>query len=714
MRMRKWVWAGLILTGVNCVAILDGDHPYQEGDTTTQGKPCTVDANCDDTNPCTTDTCSLDTLVCEYLTQADGLAPDLAQIGADCQKLQCMSGKPVQQEDPEDTPNDNNSCTTDACIAGVPTNDVMPDGSSCSQGEKTGECAAGTCTIACANNNDCDDANPCSEDLCNTSSAKCVFTFLDGVPTPGFAEVAENCKLHLCLNGIDTEINDEADINDDGNSCTTDVCNNGVPENNNVPEATSCTPGDVNVCDGNGACVECTLPSHCVGIIETECEKRNCVANKCEIAYEGQGTLASPVLQAANDCKKVVCNGPAGTTTVNDDADLPNDSKPCTTDTCSNGSPVFTNNAQGTSCGSNQVCNATGGCVGCNAPSDCAGTDTFCQARTCINNVCGFSFTANGTDLPTGQTAGDCKVLECNGMGNVKTSVLQSDVPVDGNACTQDLCNGQGTPSNPPTAINSACSVGMNTVCDGNGTCKKSLGTACGAGNECVTANCVDGYCCNTSCATTCQSCNVAGKLGTCSDVPKGSPDTGCSGANQGCNGPNNCDFVNGQPCATNSACLNNFCADGICCNSACDTVCKSCNVAGSVGTCSNLPSGSVDNVPTNLCVGSNQCDGNGVCKKVNGAACVGAAECLSGNCVDGVCCANACTTTCLACNVPGSAGSCVALPMDNDDTFPANACTGTMSCDGAAQCKLKPGQACMTNSQCTSNACVGGMCLAT
>ena len=228
-----------------------------------------------------------------------------------------------------------------------------------------------------------------------------------------------------------------------------------------------------------------------------------------------------------------------------------------------------------------------------------------------------------------------------------------------------------------------------------------------------MSANCVDGVCCNSTCTTLCRSCNVAGSLGTCADVPKGQDDTGCSGTTQSCNAANDCDDENGQPCAAADACLSNFCADGVCCNSACNTACKSCNVIGSSGTCSNLPAGSTDNAPTNLCVGNSQCDGMGICKKAVGATCATSTECLSGNCVDGVCCNTACTGICLACNVMASVGSCVALPMDNDDTFPANTCTGTMSCNGAMLCKLKPGQACMMDSECTSNTCSGGFCLA-
>ena len=54
--------------------------------------------------------------------------------------------------------------------------------------------------------------------------------------------------------------------------------------------------------------------------------------------------------------------------------------------------------------------------------------------------------------------------------------------------------------------------------------------------------------------------------------------------------------------------------------------------------------------------------------------SCTKGSECTSGFCSDGVCCDSACDGTCEACNVSGSAGSCVPVPDGQD---PANECAG-------------------------------------
>ncbi len=719
MRSRNWFWAGLmVLSGAGCVAILDGEHPYKQGDTTLTGAPCDTAEKCDDDNPCTMDTCPAETRVCEYVLQAEGLAPDSEQIVADCKRIVCSAGQGVIEDEPQDYSNDGIACTVDACVDGVPTNTPLPDGSSCAQGDKTGICAANVCQVSCTTNVDCDDANPCTEEYCNSASSTCVYTKFDGVPTPGAMQVSGDCKVQFCVSGVDMSVNDDGDPKDDTNPCTVDQCNAGMPAYVPVPERTLCVVGKPDVCTSAGTCVECVVPEDCVNIVETECEKRSCVNNTCKIAYQGTDTLASPVLQKLGDCQKIVCNGAMGTTSVNDDTDIPKDGNPCTADQCKSGVPANPPEAQNLNCGGTQVCDGMGKCVGCNTPSDCVNLppDDFCKKRTCTNQVCGLSFTASGTDLPTGQVPGDCKVLECDGAGNVKTSVATTDIPVDGKQCTADVCDIMGVPSNPFSPINTACNENGNNVCDGSGSCKKSTGNACAVSADCLTTYCVDGVCCSSACTGVCKSCAIAGMLGTCSNSAAGTDaDNEC--ADQGamtcgttgvCDGAGACQkYPSGTICAPSS------------CSGSTQTNADNCNGMGTCvdrGTslCSPYVCGAT--ACKTSCAADSDCVSGAYClmttcvaKKAQGVACASGSQCSSGNCVDGVCCAVATCAICQSCAAGN--GLCAALAQGQQDTNPAGTCDGTKACNGgsgAGACLLADNQPCNNATECAGGYCMG------
>jgi len=307
-----------------------------------------------------------------------------------------------------------------------------------------------------------------------------------------------------------------------------------------------------------------------------------------------------------------------------------------------NGSEEHTKVAMGTNCCVHSYCNSTGQCVGCLQPSDCSGSFDFCRQPTCIDGVCGVNYTANGTELPANkQTPRDCFVQVCDGAGDIVTKVEPTDVPVDGNACTQDTCNSDGTPSNPPEPMATVCGDGMNDACDGFGTCKQSNGKTCNAASDCFSGHCVDGVCCNSACDDPCSTCNGSpATAGTCTTVPLGQQDANaglpCTGASF-CDGNGTCKKDDGQPCAMMNECLHGSCVDGYCCESDCTTTCKACNVAGALGKCTNIPMNSSDNNALVTCSGTQVCDGSAGCKLANGQPCTADGDCASGNCKNGL-----------------------------------------------------------------------------
>jgi hypothetical protein len=108
-------------------------------------------------------------------------------------------------------------------------------------------------------------------------------------------------------------------------------------------------------------------------------------------------------------------------------------------------------------------------------------------------------------------------------------------------------------------------------------------------------------------------------------------------------------------------------------------------------------------------CNGSDTCNGLGECHHKNGGACTTAGDCVSLNCVDGVCCNTACDGVCVRCDQAPSPGTC--LPLDHvEDPSPSTPCGGANICavqaGGQPACRLKSGQTCSTSAQCASGNC--------
>jgi formylglycine-generating enzyme required for sulfatase activity len=104
-------------------------------------------------------------------------------------------------------------------------------------------------------------------------------------------------------------------------------------------------------------------------------------------------------------------------------------------------------------------CIGAGQCVACTNPTQCPTPANECLASACSANQCGTTPVGANTPLVQ-QTAGDCKIAVCNGSGSTTTIADTNDLPVDGNACTKDICTGD-VPSNPPEMEGTSCASGL-------------------------------------------------------------------------------------------------------------------------------------------------------------------------------------------------------------------------------------------------------------
>jgi hypothetical protein len=198
--------------------------------------------------------------------------------------------------------------------------------------------------------------------------------------------------------------------------------------------------------------------------------------------------------------------------------------------------------------------------------------------------------------------------------------------------------------------------------------------------------------------------------------------------------------------CAEGIDCASSFCANGVCCLTACDGSCESCALPGSVGRCAPLPADAVcgpARCDGNTLVTASTCDGQGTCHAslravcapfacdaeaarcsstctsdadcfnvscVNGscgffgigAGCISNTECATGFCADGLCCNVACQGSCVSCALPGRSGTC--WPIDAGAPDPRGICQdqGTATCgmngkcDGNGGCaRYPPGTPC-------------------
>jgi len=355
------------------------------------------------------------------------------------------------------------ACRARSCQAGVCVYLPIAQGIACGNGLLCD--GAGLCT-GCAGPHDCPGAETecqtrtCVQGVCGLVIAK-PGTRLS-YQTPG------DCHADVCnAAGVAAKVVDDTDLPVDNLACTRDVCTAGVPSNPALAAGAEC--GSNGVCDGKGACTGCVVASDCPGQ-ESECRTRVCNAGVCGFDVANAGKVLAA--QASGDCRKLVCDGLGGTTSVIDDADVPaDDGNACTDDTCSSGAPVHPPKSARTPCsgGGGILCNGLGTCVACLQASDC-GTSSLCRVFACASDRCETTLVSAGTKVGNA-TVGDCRSDQCDGQGSLLINAVDNtDVPADdGNVCTAEVCT-SGAPQHPAKTTGSSCNQG-GVLCDNTATC---------------------------------------------------------------------------------------------------------------------------------------------------------------------------------------------------------------------------------------------------
>lgn len=516
-----------------------------------RGKPCTVSAECDDANPCTIDECVAEG-VCQATSVPDGVAP--AQVSGDCATASCAGGVVTRAAEPGDLPNDANACTADSCQGTTAVLTPLP-GQACTVGTARGFCTeAGACGVTCTDGGPpCDDGNPCTTDACNEAVERCEFVLLDGGPVPGALQVAGDCRVSRCVAGVATSDPDDTDLPADGEPCTADLCNRGTASHPDLPAGTPC--GAMTVCDGMGTCTGCVQATDCPA--GDECKAPTCEAGACAWTYAGAGTEVQVV---SGDCARTYCDGLGGTYALGD----PSDSEPPLT-TCAGKECGFTANN----------CQVLVDCGSCSLPDTCGGGG--------VDDACGCSAASPCTPGLCGSHPDACGVMV---------------------SC--DIC------------------AGTNPDCDGTSCWCEAAGAVCGEGESCTPSGCTCGSLTVTA-AAACGGGSCVGPAGAKTCDCDGAGPKGSCGQGEGC-------YLGYCACgpdvgyATPQACPNadeyRLCQPGVGC--ACEA-----------GTCNN---GFVCAGGECTCDGNADCDAGGMCSggvcSCGGASCGFGQVCLAGACV--------------------------------------------------------------------------------
>ena len=343
------------------------------------------------------------------------------------------------------------------------------------------------------------------------------------------------------------------------------------------------------------------------------------------------------------------------------------------------------------------------------------------NCESCVTGTCSFTSTPRKDCAGTGKCAGICDkshTKACTYPDSTMVCAAQSCSA--GQLTNKSLCDGLGNcPVQTPTTCDSSQCLVDNSDCSGTcstascGTAKyctgstcaplKNQGDACADKAECSTGNCVDGYCCESTCTGTCTTC--AATHGKCTNTT--SPRTGksCSGTapcNAACNGSSP-DCV---PASTTTQC-----GSASCLSSTQLQLVGTCN---SQGTCSqSTQTCTVCLSSTNACgectPTAKQCSTTGVpqhCDStghwVNDTGCDACQSCSGG-----VCQAVAAGTACTG-GVCNSAGSCTLCTQGASCTTGIGECqTGSVDCStGAVVCKASnksSGTSCGNGPTCSS-----------
>jgi MYXO-CTERM domain-containing protein len=535
-------------TNRECV-LFSGNTAASTTDTwvyTTHGEACTTGSTCD-SNVCTDGVCC-EAACTNECYPCDGTAPGVspgvcATTGAvNAQTTGCTGTSYC---------NGSSQCIAKVANGGACVNDIACSSGICDTGE--GLC----CNAAC----NADGCHSCSAALNGGTAGQCLPITAGTAARSGCTATAtSSCGLDGTCNGTGACRDWPGTTTCVNESCTGTTQTNSALCNGagacNTPTTAACGTGFT--CGATSCNTSCTVGSdagcqagfYCVGGTMCVSKLTNgmaCTAgDQCAVGNCNHDSV----------CCDMACNGPCQSCTNATKGTGPDGT--CGGTAANTADPSGTCTSSGTTCGAQPQCDGT-----FNGASSCvqhAHSGTVCGATTCIANE------------QSGQ--------QCDGAGNCASANNEPCAPYE---CANT------TACATTCAVDTDCQTGG--YCSGAHTCivQQSVGQMCGSAHECANGQCVDGYCCNSTCTDSCEACNVTGKLGTCSPV------TGATvGSRQACTS-----------------------AGMTPCGGTCNGTSPTCSYAGATTNCGNACDATHNNeqVPSS-------CNGQGACVAGTAVAC--------------------------------------------------------------------------------------------
>ncbi|MCB9740062.1 MAG: hypothetical protein H6747_12425 [Deltaproteobacteria bacterium] len=293
---------GCVHTGAASGTPCDDGDVCTEGDTCDGAQLCTPGKAkvCDDGDPCTADACDPAT-GCKTAPAAkdtpcndgDACATDDVCDGAGT----CAPGKTKK------TCDDGKPCTEDGCAAGNCTVANSAKGKLCDDGDactiNTTCDGSGACT---GPQKDCDDNNVCTSDACVAGACKSTSVGQGAGCSDGDACTTEDaCDGAGACKGAAVSC-------DDGNPCTTDSCDKGKGCNyGNATNGTACNDG--NACTVDEACAA----GSCAGGVQLVCADDDlCTVDTCDAKSGCKYTVQAGAICGGGTCGAKACEPVGG------------------------------------------------------------------------------------------------------------------------------------------------------------------------------------------------------------------------------------------------------------------------------------------------------------------------------------------------------------------------------------------------------------------